>query len=90
MKRSLLNLIYLLIAVLLLGTIDTQAQSYEQMKQKFRHAMTQDRNSSGREFYVGFPYNDSKQQTAQNLAIYITSSVDTKATIQCSSWNKRN
>jgi IgGFc binding protein/type IX secretion system substrate protein len=81
MKRSLLNLIYLLIAVLLLGTIDTQAQSYEQMKQKFRHAMTQDRNSSGREFYVGFPYNDSQGQTAQNLAIYITSSVDTKATI---------
>ncbi len=81
MKRSILNLIYPLIAILLLSTVDTQAQSYEQMKQKFRHAMTQDRNSSGREFYVGFPYNDSKNQPGQNLAIYITSSVDTKATI---------
>ncbi|PKL79314.1 MAG: hypothetical protein CVV25_08225 [Ignavibacteriae bacterium HGW-Ignavibacteriae-4] len=81
MKRILLHLIYPLIAILLLSTVDTQAQSYEQMKQKFRHAMTQDRNSSGREFYVGFPYNDSKNQPGQNLAIYITSSVDTKATI---------
>ncbi|MFA7327850.1 MAG: T9SS type A sorting domain-containing protein [Candidatus Kapaibacterium sp.] len=81
MKRALLHLIYPLIAILLLSTVDTQAQSYEQMKQKFKHAMTQDRNSSGREFYVGFPYNDSKNQPGQNLAIYITSSVDTKATI---------
>lgn len=81
MKSKILNLIYPLIALLLLSTVDTQAQSYEQMKQKFRHAMTQDRNSSGREFYVGFPYNDSKNQTGQNLAIYITSSVDTRATI---------
>ncbi len=81
MKKTILHLIYPLIALLLLGTVDTQAQSYEQMKQKFKHAMTQDRNSSGREFYVAFPYNDDKSAFAQNLAIYITSSVDTKATI---------
>ena len=81
MKRSILYLIYPLIAILLLSAIDTQAQSYEQMKQKFRHAMTQDRNSSGREFFVAFPYNDSKDQPGQNLAIYVTSSVDTKVTI---------
>jgi len=81
MKNKILFLIYPLIALLLLSTVDIQAQSYEQMKKKFRHAMTQDRNSSGREFYVAFPYNDSKQQAGQNLAIYITSSVDTKATI---------
>ncbi|MCB0702609.1 MAG: T9SS type A sorting domain-containing protein [Ignavibacteriae bacterium] len=81
MTKKVLHLIYPLIALLLLSTIDTNAQTYEQMKKKFRHAMTQDRNSSGREFFVAFPYNDDKQQLGQNLAIYVTSSVDTRATI---------
>ncbi|TNE36764.1 T9SS type A sorting domain-containing protein [bacterium] len=51
------------------------------MKQKFKQAMTQTRNSNGREFYVAFPYNDSKDQPGQNLAIYVTSSVNTTVNI---------
>jgi hypothetical protein len=72
----------LFVAVLLLGVVDTNAQDKGKVKDKMIHAMTQNQNSNGREFYVAFPYNDSKNHPTQNLAIYVTSSVDTKVTIQ--------
>lgn len=81
MRRNLRNLFYSLIAVLLFGSVSISAQTEAQMKQKFKHAMTQARNSSGREFYVSFPYNDYKDQPGQNLAIYVTSSVNTTVNI---------
>jgi hypothetical protein len=70
------------VAILLLGVVDTTAQNKGKVKDKMIHAMTQNQNSNGREFYVAFPYNDYQQQPTQNLAIYVTSSVDTKVTIE--------
>ncbi len=68
-------------AILLLGVVDTTAQEKGKVKDKLIHAMTQDRNSSGREFYLAFPFNDMKGANEQNLAIYVTSSEDTKVTL---------
>lgn len=81
MKRNLLNLAFSLITLLLLGSINLHAQTEAQMIKKFRHAMTQAQNSSGNLFYVAFPYNDDKDQPEHNLAIYVTSSVNTTVTI---------
>ncbi len=46
------------------------------------YSFSQEVNSEGREFYVVFPMNDSKEMKISELAVYITSKVDTKVMIE--------
>jgi len=71
---------YYIILILIFSTsISLYSKSDIQIENNIRTNVQT--GSEGREFYVAFPYNDTKQQPGQNLAIYVTSKVDNKVTI---------